>query len=348
MPKPKPSESRDDYMQRCMSDAGMIERHPDEGNRYNACLAVYETEKAGDTNMNKLYSIYQVTKSEKGKDEYEAVASAFTLDRDGEMIDPKGWKLDNYRKNPVILLGHNYHTLPVGRALWVKADDSGLKIKFKLATTDTGKEIQKLIDENILSTLSVGFIPKTWIEPNEEGKSKGVRRIYTECELLEVSLVSVPANPDATIVRMVKSGEIKSQEIIDEVLKHVEVEKIEEPVEDKTIEEEVVEKAGRSISKKTRALVADCISKMMESIAVLNSLIAEPEDEDEDEEDKPKAAEEAVETKEVKEEVIDLDAIFGKSESKDFSKDDIKSITNELKESMNLIEARKKGKAFVD
>ncbi len=80
----------------------------------------------------------------------------------------------------------------------------------------------------------------------------------------------------------------------------------------------------------------------------MNSLIAEPEDEDEDEEDKPKAAEEAVETKEVKEEVIDLDAIFGKSESKDFSKDDIKSITNELKESMNLIEARKKGKAFVD
>jgi hypothetical protein len=43
------------------------------------------------------------------------VASDETVDRYGDIIRASGWQLDNFRKNPVLLFGHQSGALPVGK-----------------------------------------------------------------------------------------------------------------------------------------------------------------------------------------------------------------------------------------
>ena len=80
---------------------------------------------------NKMFAYIQ--KNENRDDERSIVcyASTGSTDRHGEMILPSAWTekgLKNYRKNPVILLNHSYNSLPVGKSLWQKPDEKGLKL----------------------------------------------------------------------------------------------------------------------------------------------------------------------------------------------------------------------------
>jgi HK97 family phage prohead protease len=133
-------------------------------------------------------------------DKYTIVASDKSIDRDNERILPSAFKnLKTYlAKNPVILFGHDYNRPPVGKAVKGKITDNELILDIEFADTGFGKEIKYLYDEGFMNTFSVGFIPKNW-ELDENGY-----RTFTEAELLEVSAVPVPANPNATILRTAK------------------------------------------------------------------------------------------------------------------------------------------------
>src|SRR5205814_6660098 len=48
-----------------------------------------------------------------------------------------------------------------------------------------------------LTAVSVGFIPLRWEDSPSSSSSSSMRRKYLEQELLEVSAVSIPANPNA-------------------------------------------------------------------------------------------------------------------------------------------------------
>ena len=140
---------------------------------------------------------------------FVAYASKEVIDRDGELIKSNAWELDDYRKNPVVLLSHDYSQLPVGKSLWEKMGPDGLKFKPKFANTDTGREVYQLYKEGILNAFSVGFIPMEWDEGDGESKA---HRVYTKAKLLEVSCVAVPSCPDALVERMVSKG-IKTKEL---------------------------------------------------------------------------------------------------------------------------------------
>ncbi|MHC4745028.1 MAG: hypothetical protein ACYS8Z_24185, partial [Planctomycetota bacterium] len=49
-----------------------------------------------------------------------AVISTGAIDRDGEVLLPKGVVLEAYLKNPVVLWAHDYWDKPIGKALWIK------------------------------------------------------------------------------------------------------------------------------------------------------------------------------------------------------------------------------------
>src|SRR3954468_23088459 len=55
------------------------------------------------------------------------VASTATLDRYHEIIEPAGWRLDSYRKNPVFQNAHNYGDIlfTLGKALFTEVRDVG-------------------------------------------------------------------------------------------------------------------------------------------------------------------------------------------------------------------------------
>lgn len=120
------------------------------------------------------------------------LASPATIDRDNEFITPSGWVLDNYKKNPVFLWGHDRYEPPIGKAVNVYVDDTGLNIDVEFAdakTYDFADTIFKLYKGGYLNAVSVGFavIERDVSNPN----------IITKQELYELSGVTVPANQDA-------------------------------------------------------------------------------------------------------------------------------------------------------
>jgi len=127
------------------------------------------------------------------------LGSDASTDRHGDRINPKGWNLENFKKNPVILLNHAYDALPIGKAVNVKRKADGLVFDIQFSKAyDVAKTAYALLKEGILNAWSVGFIPL------EFGKSGGEYTI-DKMELLELSLVTVPANPNALTPRQMKS-----------------------------------------------------------------------------------------------------------------------------------------------
>lgn len=121
------------------------------------------------------------------------IASTESFDRDGESIKQAGWDLSNFKQNPVILVGHNYQEFPVGKATDIFVEDGKLLFKAVFSeSTQKAKEAYQLVKEGILSAFSVGFIPREY--DNNDAS------IITKAELLEISIVPVPSNPEAVVM----------------------------------------------------------------------------------------------------------------------------------------------------
>ena len=130
-------------------------------------------------------------------------------DRDGEIVLPKGAILDDYRKNPVVLFGHDYKSLPVGKSVWIKSDEKGLISKTKYANTQKADEIFQYRKEGFPLAKSIGFVPLETVEEKDfknldlkelgldEADLEGTKRIYPKWLMLEYSDVPVPSNPEA-------------------------------------------------------------------------------------------------------------------------------------------------------
>lgn len=123
----------------------------------------------------------------------EGYASTNSKDRVSDVIEASAWAkggLSNYTKNPILLFNHNYDK-PIGKVYDIEVDAYGLKIRGNISK-DAGN-IFGLIKDGILSTFSVGFMIK---DADYDRESDGL--IVKDAELLEVSVVSVPCNQDAT------------------------------------------------------------------------------------------------------------------------------------------------------
>ncbi len=140
------------------------------------------------------------------KGEFVFTASSERTDREGDVISSKGWMLDNFKDGGVLLWGHDQNKLPVGRVLWVKQDDGKLigKAKFN-GQTQLSKDVEKLVRIGDLTGISVGFRALE-SEKTHEG------RMFTKQELLEVSVVNIPANPDA-VIHTIKNLELQSDQV---------------------------------------------------------------------------------------------------------------------------------------
>jgi len=216
-----------------------------------------------------------------------------TADRDKELILSSAWKLDNYKKNPVLLLSHKYDIPPVGKVIWIKNDSNGLKFKAKFANTDRGKEMYQLYKEGIMGAFSVGFTPNKngYVDSPQEKEYQGLKRVYKDVELLEISCVAVPANADA-LVEFVKSGKVINKQlkeeleqvieivdgpvqVTDDVVKDIDdaVEvKSEEKIEEKIVEEE---KVVGTIEVKLDGETFDKLQEQLENMNQVIKLLAD-------------------------------------------------------------------------
>lgn len=151
------------------------------------------------------------------------VLSDASPDRMGDVISADGWRLDNFRKNPVILWGHGGGGVldgdePIGRGERVRVEKGKLVADLVFAVDESDRAARKfrLANSGYIKAGSVGFKPikVERVEDEEERTKLGLGRfgvLYKEQELLEFSLVAVPANPHA-LQQSVKAGEIQAED----------------------------------------------------------------------------------------------------------------------------------------
>ena len=145
--------------------------------------------------MNKIFHIGSTFKAFEEDDTLHITGMASTngTDRVGDVIETEAWTkggLDNYLNNPVILFNHDYNQ-PIGRAVQLGTNDNGLQLKAKIAKS--AGHVGELIKEGVLGAFSVGFRVK---DADYMVETDGYK--IKDAELLEVSVVTVPANQAAT------------------------------------------------------------------------------------------------------------------------------------------------------
>lgn len=121
-------------------------------------------------------------------------ANTSAKDRVGDIVLPQAWAkgIENYRKNPVLLYQHD-HTKPIGRADAVRVDKKGIFIEASVSNAaEKLHGVQTLIKDGALKSFSVGFRVK-----DADYDKASDTFLIKDVELLEISVVSVPANQDS-------------------------------------------------------------------------------------------------------------------------------------------------------
>lgn len=151
-----------------------------------------------------LTKLFKSKASSIDESKYQAtfVISDESVDRQGEVIKQDGWDFENFKANPVILFGHDSYDLPIGKAvdIYTDGDKTYAVIEFAAEIYDKAMIIWNMVKTGILRTVSVGFINNEY-DNNE----------LTKNELLEISIVPVPANPNA-ILLAAKDGSISKKD----------------------------------------------------------------------------------------------------------------------------------------
>lgn len=142
------------------------------------------------------------------------VGSTDTIDRYGESIDQGSWDLKHFKKNPVILWAHNLtfgeDRPPIGKAAKVKVVDNQLVFDIQFDMADPfAADIFRKYKEGFLNAFSVGFIPHQIQRYDEEGNQLE-NPVLRDNELLELSAVPVPANPEALNALRARSFKARS------------------------------------------------------------------------------------------------------------------------------------------
>lgn len=132
-----------------------------------------------------------------------AYASTKAWDRYGERFEADAFKdgLGNFKKNPVILFGHDYYSAPIAKATGYEFDENGLILTMKFADTEKAKEIFALYEGGFMSAFSVGFRPLEYRFEERVIGSGQMGAVFVKAELLENSAVPVPANPEAVVIK---------------------------------------------------------------------------------------------------------------------------------------------------
>jgi hypothetical protein len=129
----------------------------------------------------------------------EFTASTTAMNRKGYSLRTDGWRLENYRRNPVVLWMHIPFRPPVGRAdMRVEEGELRAAVEFDLGDA-LGADLDRKYRNRFLNAVSVGFDPV-----DEEGNQLDTFRLKPEeirdeafYDLLELSAVSVPADAGA-------------------------------------------------------------------------------------------------------------------------------------------------------
>ena len=139
------------------------------------------------------------------------VASDGSRDSAHTVLNQDGWKLDRFNKNPVIGYNHDIYGGWSGNDVDKVIGKGNAYVEDKKLMVDITfepKEINELAEKvyqkilfGSLNAVSVGFLPVgkgAWGKGEEGPGEKNETYYYAGQELLEISVVNIPANSNAT------------------------------------------------------------------------------------------------------------------------------------------------------
>lgn len=156
------------------------------------------------------------------KREIIGVASTEDEDRDGEIVKQSGLNFDTFKTNPVLLANHDGGDIRsvIGKVseIWREGNKTLFKATFSKAN-EFAKQAYGMVKEGVLNTFSIGFMAKDFD-----------KNVITKSELLEISLVPIPANPKAVVMAKMMDNEFankvysiwKKEGLVKETIPHVE------------------------------------------------------------------------------------------------------------------------------
>lgn len=131
-------------------------------------------------------------------------ASDNSVDRYGDVIEAAGWDTQNFERNPVSLVDHDYSVASiVGHisSTWVEGSRFMARVQLDPPEDNpAAADVLKKIKNGSLRAVSVGFRAgeREKIVDKDSGEWTGGFRFKSQ-ELLELSWVAIPANPNATL-----------------------------------------------------------------------------------------------------------------------------------------------------
>lgn len=150
------------------------------------------------------------------------IASTEGVKRDGKNLAAADWKLENFRKNPVVLWSHDYggRNLPIGRAV-AEIDGQQLVSEVTFDQADEfARKVEQKYRDGYLNTVSVGWddvaacpncgervsvyaasLATILRQACPSCKRELPKDIKVQHELLDISAVNVPGDPDALMER---------------------------------------------------------------------------------------------------------------------------------------------------
>jgi hypothetical protein len=169
----------------------------------------------------------KINEIEEGTRQAKKYVSTRTIDKDGEIIHPKGIITREFEKSMAFFWGHNYSLPPLGSDKWVKSDKWGLQVLSEYGDTGEGTMadvVWRLVKQGHQKASSIGFVPLEWVTQEDKGKwqdvvgklageweeftpkaAKDCSRIITKCLLLEHSDVGIASNNDTAVISVAKS-----------------------------------------------------------------------------------------------------------------------------------------------
>src|SRR5262245_16316566 len=202
--KPGKNETQDEWMARCVPEMMGDGKRPQD-QAVAACMQMWR-DKDKEAEMpdidlvkareQRSYSVLEVKEVKDDERLLRGVATTPTPDRMGDIVEPLGVKFTN----PIPLLWQHDTRQPVGTAKLMKPTKEGIEFEARLVKVTEPGRLKDRIDEawqsikhGLVRGVSIGFkaLELSFM------KDGGVH--FLETQVLELSLVTIPANADATI-----------------------------------------------------------------------------------------------------------------------------------------------------
>lgn len=214
IPTPGQDETKDEFIERCMSDETMKEEYPDGDQRLAVCMTQWdERQERGEKVQRPQREIRmaEIRAIEPAGDEQEMIVEgrAIVYESPTELYEINGIKYfeviargalegADLRDVP-FKYNHSDNVMVMARTrnktLELIPDDEGLLVRAKLANTTAGRDLYELIRRGDVDKMSFAFT----VDKDEYDRKTRTRRILRFKRIWDVSAVDMPAYDDTYI-----------------------------------------------------------------------------------------------------------------------------------------------------